>query len=113
MWFAPGRTMDLSAYDRFVMYARGEVPSFTVVVKDSTSDDAGETSAGIADYVVTGLTAKWRRFELPFGSFIPRAQGGSIDWGSINHVGVALMTPYNALSGSLQVDNLRILPAGT
>ena len=112
MWFAPGRTMDLSAYDRFVMYARGEVPSFTIVVKDATSDEAGETETGIADYVVTGLTAKWRRFELPLSSFIPREQGGSIDWGSINHVGVALMTPYNALSGSLQVDNLRALPAG-
>ncbi len=110
MWFAPGKTVDLSTYDRFVIYAKGDVPSFTLVVKDATSDEAGETDNGIADYLVTGVTSKWQRFELPFASFVPRQQGDRINWQAINHVGVALMAPTNALSGSLQVDNLRALP---
>jgi len=112
MWFTPGAgAEDLAAYDRFIIYAKGEVPSFTLVVKDGTADPEGASSTGIADYVVTGLTAQWRRFELPFTSFIPRDPATRIDWRSIQHVGVALMEPYDALSGTLQVDNLRVLAA--
>jgi hypothetical protein len=111
MWFTPGAgVVDLAGYDRFVVYARGDVPSFTLVVKDRSSDAAGETAQGIADYLVTGVTAQWRRFELPFKSFIPREQAASIDWTAINHAAVAMIAPYNALAGTLQVDNLRAIP---
>ncbi|MGD9498348.1 MAG: hypothetical protein AB7Y46_18795, partial [Armatimonadota bacterium] len=106
MWFAPGRNVDLSAYDRFVIYARGQVPSFTLVVKDRTSDPEGATDAGIADCVVTGVTGEWRRFELPFDRFVPRVAGAGIDWRAINHIGVAMIAGRNATSGTLQVDNL-------
>ncbi len=110
MWFAPGRNVDLSAYDRFVIYARGNVPSFTLVVKDRSADPEGKTDAGIADLPVTGVTGQWRRFELPFADFVPRVAGAAIDWSAINHVGVALIGDRNAVSGTLQVDNLRALP---
>ncbi len=110
MWFAPGRNLDLSAYDHFVIYARGDVPSFTLVVKDRSADPEGATDAGIADLLVTGVTAQWQRFELPFADFVPRVAGTAIDWGAINHVGVAMMADRNAISGTLQVDNLRALP---
>lgn len=111
MWFTPGAgVVDLAGYDRFVVYAKGDVPSFTLVVKDRSSDAAGETAQGIADYVVIGVTAQWRRFELPFKSFIPREQGTSIDWTAINHAAVAMIAPYNALNGTLHVDNLRAIP---
>jgi len=111
MWFAPGRNLDLSAYDRFAIYARGDVPTFTLVVKDRTADPEGETDAGIADLVVTGVTGQWQRFELPFASFVPRVAGAALDWRAVNHVGVAMMAGCNAPSGTLQVDNLRALPA--
>jgi len=107
MWFAPGRNVDLSAYDHFVIWAKGTVPSFTLVVKDRRSDPEGKTDTGIADFVVTGVTDQWRRFELPFDRFVPRVEGESIDWSAINHVGVAMMAGRNAQSGTLQVDNLR------
>ncbi len=110
MWFAPGRNVSLSGHDRFVIWARGTAPSFTLVVKDHNSDPEGETEAGIADCVVTGVTEEWRRFELPFAGFHPRERDGRIDWGAINHVGVAMIDGVNAPSGSLQVDNLRAVP---
>jgi len=110
MWFAPGRNVSLSGQDRFVIWAKGTVPSFTLVVKDRNSDPEGETEAGIADCVVTGVGEEWRCFELPFAGFRPREQDGRIDWGAINHVGVAMIDGINASSGSLQVDNLRAIP---
>jgi len=111
MWFAPGRDIDLSAYDHFVIYAKGDVPSFTLVVKDSTSDPEGATDAGVADVIVEGLSGEWRRFEVPFARFEPRVKGSAINWRAITHAGVALIGGRNATSGSLQVDNLRALPA--
>lgn len=111
MWLAPGRTVDLSGHDRFVIYAKGDVPSFTLVVKDRTSDEAGNTDKGIAECVVTGITAEWQRFELPFKRFMPREPGAKVDWRGINHVGVAMMEAYNAASGCVHVDNLRAMPA--
>jgi len=110
LWFAPGRDVNLSAYDRLVIYARGDVPSFTLVVKDSSADPEGTTDAGIADLPVTGVTDRWQRFELPFAQFMPRVAGASIDWSAINHAGVALIDGRNATSGTLQVDNLKALP---
>lgn len=107
MWLAPGRRVDLSAYDRFVIYARGDVPSFTLVVKDASADPEGKTDAGVADLVVTGLSGQWRRFELPLRDFVPRVPGSGIDWRTIEHVGVALIGGRNAQKGTLQVDNLR------
>lgn len=107
MWFAPGRNVDLSAYDRFVIYARGDVPSFTLVVKDSSSDPEGKTDTGIADVLITGVTDRWQRFEPRFAEFVPRVKGESINWSAINHIGVAMIGEHNAPAGTLQVDNLR------
>ncbi len=113
MWFAPQKNVDLSRYDRFTIYARGDVPSFTLVVKDASAAPEGKTDAGIAEYLVAGVTANWQRFELPLTGFQPRVQGTSLDWSRLNHVGVALVQPQNAASGSLHVDNLRALPPAT
>ncbi len=110
MWFAPGRNVSLSGHDRFVIWAKGTAPSFTLVVKDRNSDPEGETDAGIADCLVTGVGEEWRRFELPFAGFRPRERGGHIDWGAIDHVGVAMIDGINAPAGSLHVDNLRAIP---
>ncbi len=111
MWFAPDNPVDLSAYDRFVIWAKGDVPSFTLVVKDSSSDPEGANDIGIADLVVTGVTGRWQRFELPFADFVPRVAGTAIDWRAINHVGVAMIGDRNATSGTLQVDNVRAIAA--
>jgi len=111
MWFAPGRNVDLSAYDRLVIYARGDVPSFTLVVKDSSADPEGATDAGIADASVTGVTDRWQRFEIPFTQFVPRVAGAPINWSEINHAAVALIGGRDATSGTLQVDNLGALSA--
>jgi hypothetical protein len=111
MWFAPGRNVNLSAYDRFVIHARGDVPSFTLVVKDRSADPTGKTDTGIADLLVTGVTGQWQRFELPFADLLPRVAGTAIDWHAVNHVGVAMMADRNATSGTLQVDGLAALPA--
>ncbi len=110
LWFAPARKVDLAACDRVTVCARGDVPSFTLVVKDDSADPAGTTDAGIADLLVTGVTDQWQRLELRFADFVPRVAGATIDWHSINHVGVAAMADRNAVSGTLQVDNLRALP---
>lgn len=110
MWFTPNAPVDLARHDRFVIYARGDVPSFTLVVKDATADPEGKTEVGIADYLVDGVTASWQRFELPFVDFEPRVQGGAIDWSRLNHAAVALIQPANAASGRLHVDNLRAMP---
>ncbi len=77
MWFAPDSPVDLSAYDRFVIWAKGDVPSFTLVVKDSTADPEGANDVGIADLLVTGVTGRWQRFELPFADFVPRVAGSA------------------------------------
>lgn len=98
--------VDLAAYDRFVLYARGNVPSLTLVIKDATATDP-DAPQGIADCVVKGLTGQWQRLEVPFSSFVPRQKGTRIDWRSINHVGLAMMAPQNAESGTFWVDNLR------
>ncbi len=103
-------TVDLSAYDRFVIYAKGDVPSFTLVVKDHNSEEE-ETPKGVADYFVKGVTTRWQRFELPFADFKPRIQGAKVDWSGIKLMAVALIDPYDPLSGTLQVDNLQALPA--
>lgn len=113
MWFTPPKNMNLSRYDRFVIHARGDVPSFTLVVKDASADPEGKTDAGVGDYLMTGVTANWQRFELPFRDFRPRVQGAAIDWSRLNHVAVALIQPRNAASGRLHVDNLRALPTAT
>jgi outer membrane protein assembly factor BamB len=111
IWLAPGRNVNLAAHDRFVIYARGDVPSFTLVVKDRSAAPDGATDAGIADLVVTGVTGQWQRFELPFADFVPRVAGAAIEWRAVNHVGVAMMADRNATSGTLQVDNLRAVAA--
>lgn len=106
MWFAPANAVDLSAYDRIVIHARGDVPSLTLVVKDRNADPMGATDAGIADFVLTGITAQWQRFEVLFEGFVPRVSGGAIDWRAINHLGVAMIAGRNAESGTLQIDNI-------
>jgi|LSQX01.3.fsa_nt_gb hypothetical protein len=107
MWFAPGRNVDLSAFDRFVIYARGDQPTFTLVVKDASSDPEGATEAGIADITVRGVSNQWKRFEVPFADFTPRVAGSRINWGAINHAGVAIIGGRNSNAGTLEVDNLR------
>ena len=102
--------VDLTPYDHFVIYAKGDVPSFTLVVKDGTADPEGNTDVGIADLLVTGVSDRWQRFELPFEDFVPRVAGAAIDWRTINHVAVAMMADRNAPSGTVQVDNLRAVP---
>lgn len=99
--------VDLTAFDRFVLYARGDVPSFTLVVKDRHAGDP-DAPEGIADFVVTGLTDKWRRFELPFSGFKSRKPGTRPDWTSIHHFGLAMIAPHNAPAGTFWVDNLRV-----
>ena len=106
LWMTPGfPETDLSAHDRFVIQARGDVSSFTLVVKDGNAGDP-DSPEGIADYVVDGVRKEWRRFELPFDGFRPRKAGGVVDWRTINHVGIAAIAPQNPLSGTLHVDNL-------
>lgn len=109
LWLAPGRNVDLSAHDRFEIHARGDVPSFVLVVKDRTSDPEGKTDVGIADLLVTGVSGQWRRLELPFADFVPRVPGTAIDWRAINHLGVAMMADRTLARGTLQVDNLRAI----
>jgi hypothetical protein len=113
LWMTPGGKgqVNLSEHDRFAIYAKGTVPSFTLVVKDRNAGDPNAPD-GIADYVVTGVAAQWQRFELPFTEFVPRKQGARVDWATINHVGVALIQPQNASHGTLQVDDLEALPPG-
>jgi hypothetical protein len=111
LWITPrGGMVDLSAYDRFVIHAKGDVPSFTLVVKDRNSEEE-ETPKGVADYFVKGITTRWQRFELPFADFKPRVRGATADWNGIKLIAVALIDPYDPLSGTLQVDNLQALPA--
>ena len=112
LWMTPKANQDMSGYDRFVIFAKGNVPSFTVVVKDGNASDP-DAPEGIADLTVSGVTAKWQRFDLPFAGFAPRKPGAQVDWHSINHVGVALIAPQNVTSGTLQVDNLRAVFLGT
>ena len=93
LWSTSGaRAVDITAYDRFVVYARGTVPSLTLVVKDRTAGDP-DAPGGIADYVVTGLTKRWQRFEIPFAAMRPRERDGRIDWSAINHIGFAMIAP--------------------
>ncbi len=113
MWFVPGKdSVDLSAHDRFVIWAKGSAPSFTLVIKDRHSSPTGENDRGVADCVLAGVNERWQRFEAPFSSFTPRVEGTRINWSAINHAGVAMIEGLNAPSGSLQVDNLRALVAG-
>ena len=112
LWITPpGNAINLSAYDRLAIYAKGDVPSFTLVVKDRHSEEQ-ETPKGVADFVVNGITPNWRRFLLPLDQFRPRERGAKIDWSGIKLMAVALIHPQNAASGALQVDNLQALPAG-
>jgi hypothetical protein len=53
------------------------------------------------------LRGKWQRFEVPFKGLKPRAQGGRLDWRAIDHIGIAMIAPQNAPSGTFWVDNLR------
>ena len=107
LWLSSGTSpVDLTGYDRLVLYARANVPSLTVVVKDASATDP-DAPKGIADYVLTGLTDQWRRYEVPFAAFKPREAGGRLDWKTINHVGLAMVAPQSAESGTFWVDNLR------
>ncbi len=107
LWLTSGGSgADLTAYDRFVIYARGDVPSFTLVVKDTSATDP-DAPQGIADYVVKGLSDRWKRFEVPFKDFVPRHSGAGINWAAINHIGLAMIAPANAEAGTFWVDNLR------
>jgi hypothetical protein len=113
---APG--VDLTGYDRFVVYARGDVPSFTIVVKDSSAGSP-DSPQGVAERVVKGVTTKWQRFDILFKSFTPRQKGGAVDWKAIAHLGFAMIAPQNATDGTFWIDNLRAeapapkRPAGT
>ncbi|MBN2450296.1 MAG: PD40 domain-containing protein [Lentisphaeria bacterium] len=111
LWTTPRNDLvDLSSFRAFVMYAKGSVPSFTLVVKDRNARDPNEPD-GIADAVVRGVTAEWQRFEVPFQRFLPRRRDAHVDWRTVNHVGIALIAPANAEAGTLFVDNLRAAPA--
>ena len=98
--------VDLSGYDRFVLFAKGNVPSFTLVVKDKNATDP-DAPNGIADHAVTGVTHGWQRLEVPFSSFVPRRKGATVDWQTINHVAIAMIAPRDKPEGTLFVDNLR------
>ncbi len=107
LWMTAGpRRADLSAYDRFVIYARGSVPSFTLVVKDRNAGDP-DAPEGIVERRIAGLTDRWQRFEVLFRDFVPRRPGGRFDWRAVNHIGIALIAPQDAETGTLWVDNLR------
>lgn len=109
LWLTAGSNpMDLSAYDRFVLYLRGNVPSMTLVVKDATASDTDpDNPQGVAEYIIRGITAQWRNFEAPFAQFRPRQAGGKINWRAIKHIGLAMIAPQNAESGTFWADNLR------
>ncbi len=111
LWSTPAAgSLDLSRHGRFVIYARGIVPSFTLVVKDAAATDP-DAPDGIADALVSGVSALWKRFDVPFASFKPRKRGAKVDWTTINHVGIALIQPQNQARGRLEIDNLRVLVA--
>ncbi len=97
---------DLSAHDRLVLYAKGSVSSFTLVAKDRSAGDPAAPE-GIAEGRVNGLTHRWQRFEVPFADFVPRRPGARFDWRAVNHIGIALIAPQDAQTGTLWVDNLR------
>ena len=111
MWMAPGGPVDLSGYDRIALYAKGSAPSFTIVVKDGNAGDP-DAPDGIADCVVTGVTGTWQRFELRLSDFVPRKPGARVDWGTIDHFGIAMIAPQNAEQGTLEIDNIIALPKG-
>lgn len=107
LWLTSGNApADLSAYDRLVLYAKGDVPSLTLVVKDNTADDP-DAPQGIAECVVKGLKPNWQRFEVPFAVFKPREKGATLNWRAVNHLGIAMIAPQNAAGGTFWVDNLR------
>ncbi len=106
LWIAPGE-MDLTPYDRVVIYARGTAPSLTMVVKDNNLG-APEDPDGIADCLVTGITGEWQRFELAFSDFVSRKPGAAVDWRTVNHFGICMIAPRNQEAGTIQVDNLRV-----
>lgn len=111
VWITPnGGTLDLTAYDRLAIYARGDIPSFTVVAKDR-NDDGSEVN-GSADYFVKGVTGKWQRFELPLSKFQPRERGAAFDWRSVKLVSIALVGDRDEPEGMLQIDNITALPIG-
>lgn len=105
-WLSPvDEPLDLSAYDRFTVWAKGGVSSFTLVVEDANADHAGGDK-GVADCRITGVSEKWKRFELPFDRFRPRRKNGRLDWGRVRIVAVALIAPKQPNDGWLQVDEL-------
>lgn len=111
LWITSGNhAVDLTAYDRFVLYARGDVPTLTLVVKDQTAVDPNAPK-GIAEFVLRGLKPEWQRFEVPFAAFKPREKGAKLDWRAINHLGLAMIAPQNAEGGTFWVDNIRAEPS--
>lgn len=107
LWIAPG-DLDLSAYGHVVVYAKGDVPSFTLVVKDANLKEPDDPD-GIADGLVEGVTGDWQRFELPFSGFASRKQGAKVDWRTVNHFGICMISPRNEQAGTLWVDNLQVI----
>jgi hypothetical protein len=107
LWSTSGtKPVDLSVYDRLVLYARGDVPSLTLVIKDTSATDPNAPT-GIAECLVKGLSAEWKRFEVPLSCVRPRKPGEKINWRAINHLGIAMIAPQNAASGTFWIDNLR------
>lgn len=107
LWTTPEQgAIDLAAYDRFVIWAKGEIPSFSLVVEDATADKAGGAK-GVGDVAIQGVTNRWQRFEVPFKNFKPRERGSALDWRQVRVIAVALISPPCPKRGSLQIDNLQ------
>ncbi len=110
LWTAPG-VLDLTAYDRMTLFAKGDVPSVTLVVKDGNVAEPDDPD-GIAEYLLEGVTDEWQMFEVRFSDFEPRKAGTEVDWRSLNHLGICMIAPQNAESGTLQIDNITAVPVG-
>ncbi|OIO94893.1 MAG: hypothetical protein AUJ92_08905 [Armatimonadetes bacterium CG2_30_59_28] len=111
LWATPANgALDLTPYDRFVLWAKGEVDTFSLVVEGSRSDKSGEAK-GVAECVIRGVTKHWQRFEVPFKIFKPRVGGAALDWRQAKVVAVALIDPPCPKQGSLQIDHWQV--AGT
>lgn len=95
---------DLSMYDRIGFFARGTT-AFTIEVKDRTSKDDG-SPGGVAEYVVAAPGPAWKRVEIPFAEFRPKARRGVMDWSGIRQVVVVFSDVRSEREGSLTVDHL-------
>ena len=107
LWIAPPQgELDLTPYDRLVVWAKGEVDAFSLVVEDVTANKPGGDQ-GVAEYLINGVTKHWQRFSAPLRDFRPRKEGTFLNWSHVKTIAIAIIHPPCPRQGSLQIDNLQ------